>query len=375
MRPDPHKQAASRKYHNKVRSRGGSVAAAGTTTGATTAPQSGGRGEGNTRGSVRGGHGGSGGRGGYRGRGNVGKGVDNEVEDDEDENGEHAPRKSYARRKIVSNMDRYIEHDEEVTEAEELDQGIDRQTMAFREMLKDSDQKKTFDPAAYFRFKSEKEVEAQDSMGESQQTRKLLEIRLDDIESALMTLPIKERLYLQDADVKALDSDVLGKVSLSTGKPIVPKLVRGQAASDILIKPSAGPLIGMSSSLGPSPAYTHPASGISNASRHDNDLDELLDITKTYGRARPSVPTSSATPSKPFTPPSSTNSPPGPSTTGSKISLPPPLKGNKFADASGSTSAPTPAPTLARGLPPLKRGPPRSAGKKDEEWLDSVLGM
>lgn len=41
--------------------------------------------------------------------------------------------------------------------------------------------------------------------------------------------------------VGQLDRDVVGKVSLSTGKPIVPKLVRGQAASDMLIKPSASP--------------------------------------------------------------------------------------------------------------------------------------
>lgn len=104
---------------------------------------------------------------------------------------------------------------------------------------------------------------------------------MDDIEKALMTLSIKERLYLQDSDVDAvswgnlsvsmllrsmqlhvkccciyyfytskltpptspsliqLDRDVVGKVSLTTGKPIVPKLVRGQSAADILIKPSA----------------------------------------------------------------------------------------------------------------------------------------
>lgn len=66
------------------------------------------------------------------------------------------------------------------------------------------DQRKTFDPAAYFRFKAEKEVEAQDPAEESQQARKLLEIRLDDIEKALMTLSIKERLYLQDSDVRAV---------------------------------------------------------------------------------------------------------------------------------------------------------------------------
>ena len=66
------------------------------------------------------------------------------------------------------------------------------------------DQKKSFDPAAYFRFKSEKEVETQDPMEESQQARKLLEIRLDDIEKALMTLSIKDRLYLRDSDAKAV---------------------------------------------------------------------------------------------------------------------------------------------------------------------------
>jgi hypothetical protein len=66
------------------------------------------------------------------------------------------------------------------------------------------DQRKTFDPAAYFRFKSEKEVEAQDPAEESQQARKLLEIRLDDIEKVLMTLSIKERLYLRDSDVDAV---------------------------------------------------------------------------------------------------------------------------------------------------------------------------
>jgi hypothetical protein len=144
-----------------------------------------------------------------------------------------------------------------VNEEEELEQGIDRQTTAFRDMLKDSgtirllhatdgsvvtglhspavfilydifldhfllnlglsfaatfhpfviDQKKTFDPAAYFRFKSEKEVETQDALEDSQQTRKLLEVRLNDIEAALMTLSIKDRLCLRDSDVKAVSQD------------------------------------------------------------------------------------------------------------------------------------------------------------------------
>ena len=91
-----------------------------------------------------------------------------------------------------------------MTEAEELEQGIDRQTLAFKELLKDSDQKQTFDPAAYFRFKSEKEVEVQDPLENSQQARKLLEVRLNDIEEALMTLSIKDRLFLRESDARAV---------------------------------------------------------------------------------------------------------------------------------------------------------------------------
>lgn len=58
MRPDPHKQAASRKYQNNVRSRGGGTA--GATDGAKA-------GSGNHRGGGGGARGGRGGRGGYHG--------------------------------------------------------------------------------------------------------------------------------------------------------------------------------------------------------------------------------------------------------------------------------------------------------------------
>ncbi|KAG0318912.1 hypothetical protein BGZ97_003144 [Linnemannia gamsii] len=366
MRPDPHKQAASRKYHNKVKARGGG--AAGTTEGESTSTRAsrggggGGRGAGSNRGSRGGGRGGRGGRGGYHGRINA----DEEEEDGEPgEDGEYAPRKSYARRKITSNADRYIEHDEEVNEEEELEQGIDRQTTAFRDMLKDSDQKKTFDPAAYFRFKSEKEVETQDALEDSQQTRKLLEVRLNDIEAALMTLSIKDRLCLRDSDVKALDRDIVGKVSLTTGKPIVPKLVRGQVATDILIKSSAG--VGATSTTAMSTQYSKAVSGSSDASMQDDDLDELLDITKSYGRAvRPTPAPSAAVPSSTIVK-STTSATPA---SGARFSLPPLSKGAK-------TTTDTTSPPARKVLPPLKKGPPtsRPAEKKDEAWLDSVLGI
>ncbi|KAG0078139.1 hypothetical protein BGZ90_005863 [Linnemannia elongata] len=376
MRPDPHKQAASRKYHNKVKARGGG---AGGTTGGTTGGgeststpvsrggRGGGRGAG--AGSNRGSRGGGrGGRGRYRGRSNA---DEDEGEGEQDEDGEYAPRKSYARRKITSNADRYIEHDGEVNEEEELEQGIDRQTIAFREMLKDSDQKKTFDPAAYFRFKSEKEVEAQDALEDSQQARKLLEVRLNDIEAALMTLSIKDRLCLRDSDVKALDRDIVGKVSLTTGKPIVPKLVRGQVTTDILIRPSAS--ASGASTVAMSAQYSKAVSGSSDASKRgsiDDDLDELLDITKSYGRARPTLTPSSAT-----VPLSSTVKPATPTTanaSGTKFSLPPLSKGGVRTTTNDITSPPA-----RKVLPPLKKGPPssRPAEKKDEAWLDSVLGI
>ncbi|KAG0283237.1 hypothetical protein BGZ96_012398 [Linnemannia gamsii] len=367
MRPDPHKQAASRKYHNKVKARGGG--AAGTTGGeSTSTPAS--RGGGGGRGAGRGGAGsnrgsrggGGGGRGGYRGRSNA-----NEEEEDGElgEEGENAPRKSYARRKITSNADRYIEHDEEVNEEEELEQGIDRQTTAFREMLKDSDQKKTFDPAAYFRFKSEKEVETQDALEDSQQARKLLEVRLYDIEAALMTLSIKDRLCLRDSDVKALDRDIVGKVSLTTGKPIVPKLVRGQVATDILIKPSGA---GATSTTAMSAQYSKAVSGSSDASMQgsiDDDLDELLDITKSYGRAARTTPAPSAAVPSSTAVKTTTSTPPA-----TRFSLPPLSKGAK-------TTTDTVSPPARKVLPPLKKGPlsSRPVEKKDEAWLDSVLGI
>ncbi|KAF9540227.1 hypothetical protein EC957_004472 [Mortierella hygrophila] len=369
MRPDPHKQAASRKYHNKVKARGGGAVG---TTGvgeSTSTPASrggrgggGGAGAGSNRGSRGGGRGG---RGGYRGRSN---GDEDEGEGGPDEDGEYAPRKNYARRKITSNADRYVEHDEEVNEEEELEQGIDRQTIAFREMLKDSDQKKTFDPAAYFRFKSEKDVETQDALEDSQQARKLLEVRLNDIEVALMTLSIKDRLCLRNSDVKALDRDIVGKVSLTTGKPIVPKLVRGQVATDILIKPSAG--AGAASTATMSAQYSKAVSGSSDASKQgsiDDDLDELLDITKSYGRARPApTPSSAAVPLSTMVKPTAANAP------GTKFSLQPLSKGGAKTTTNDKTSPPA-----RKVLPPLKKGTPSSgpAEKKDEAWLDSVLGI
>ncbi|KAF9110869.1 hypothetical protein BGX27_005762 [Mortierella sp. AM989] len=338
MRPDPHKQAASRKYHNKVKNRGGGSTGATTDSNASSAGQRGGRG----------GRGGGRGRGVYRGRSNNGEQADEAAKDDEEDS-------------------------ESVTEAEELEQGIDRQTLAFKEMLKDTDQKKTFDPAAYFRFKSEKEVEAQDPLEESQQTRKLLEIRLDDIEKALMTIPIKDRLYLRDSDVKALDRDIIGKVSLSTGKPIVPKLVRGQATSDILIKSSTTTAGATTPSASMSATYSGavPESATSKHASMDDDLDELLDITKSYGRAKSSSSSSPAAPPKTTLTSSTasiaTRSQESLSTIGSKIRLPPLSKGNKTSDAPGNATS--------NGPSPLKKGPPRATGKKDEEWLDSVLGM
>ncbi|KAF9436509.1 hypothetical protein BGZ76_003727 [Entomortierella beljakovae] len=344
MRPDPHKQAASRKYHNKVKGRGGAVGATSDSNSSPKTPSHG-----------RGGRGGSRGRGGYRGGSN--RDEDKDAADEDDSDGE--PRKSYARRKIFSNADRYIEKDEEVTEAEELEQGIDRATLALKEMINRSDQKMTFDPAAYLQFKSEKDIESQDRLEDSQQSRKLLEIRLDDIEKALMTIPIKDRLHLRESDAKALDRDIVGKVSFSTGKPIIPKLVRGQAPSDILIKPSAttSEPIG---SLKNRSAYPNSVlrQSASNKASLDDDLDDLLDITKTYGKAqKPPATTPSPAVAKPHESSSSDLKP----------RLPPLPKGIKSTDASGNTGP--------KGLPPLKKGAPRASGKKDEEWLDSVLGL
>ncbi|KAG0088945.1 hypothetical protein BGZ92_005531 [Podila epicladia] len=224
-----------------------------------------------------------------------------------------------------------------------------------------TDQKKTFDPAAYFRFKSEKDVENQDAAEESQQARKLLEVRLDDVEKALMTLSIKDRLFLRESDAKSLDRDIVGKVSFSTGKPIVPKLVRGQAASDILIKPSGPQPTNMPAK--PPSAYSGVVTSGDNKSRQalqaslDEDLDDLLDITKSYGKAKTAP------------------APAPPTTTPTKI--PSPRTGSPLVSSTASPSTFTS--TGRKALPPLlkKKGPPRLVATddaNDEEWLDSVLG-
>ncbi|KAI9240952.1 MAG: hypothetical protein BYD32DRAFT_458356 [Podila humilis] len=374
MRPDPHKQAASRKYQHKLKNKGaaGVTAGTGSTTSTSDAPSHrggathlrGSPGRGAARGGARGG------RGGYT-RGSHGQSNNGQDDDEEDESDDGTPRKSYARRKITSNADRYAEPDVAVTEAEELEQGIDRQTMAFREMLNDADQKKTFDPAAYFRFKSEKDVENQDAAEESQQARKLLEVRLDDIEKALMTLSIKDRLFLRESDAKSLDQDIVGKVSFSTGKPIVPKLVRGQAASDILIK-SSGPQPTANTTAKPSGAYSGTVSTGDSQSKQalqaslDDDLDDLLDITKTYGKAKTAT---SPTPPLPSSTPIKLPSPPRTGISSIRSTLSP----STLTSSSTSTAGPR------KALPPLlkKKGPPRPLATddaNDEDWLDSVLG-
>lgn len=102
----------------------------------------------------------------------------------------------------------------------------------------------------------------------------------------------------------------------------------------------------------------------------DDDLDELLDITKSYGRARPTP-----TPSSAAVPLSTTVKSATPTTTnasGTKFSLSPLSKGGAKTTTNDMASPPA-----RKVLPPLKKGPPssRPAEKKDEAWLDSVLGI
>jgi len=78
MRPDPHKQAASRKYHNKVKGRGGSVA------GASGEVSAAGRG---ARGGAGAGRGRGGGRGGYKGHNQGGNSQENDDEEEDEDGG------------------------------------------------------------------------------------------------------------------------------------------------------------------------------------------------------------------------------------------------------------------------------------------------
>lgn len=102
----------------------------------------------------------------------------------------------------------------------------------------------------------------------------------------------------------------------------------------------------------------------------DDDLDELLDITKSYGRARPTpTPSSAAVPLPTTVKPATLTTA---NASGTKFSLPPLSKGGAKTTTNDMTSPPA-----RKFLPPLKKGTPpsRPAEKKDEAWLDSVLGI
>ncbi|KAF9977991.1 hypothetical protein BGZ73_004116 [Actinomortierella ambigua] len=416
MKPDRHKQAASRRYQAKVKARGGSAAAASSATGA--------------------GHGHSGPHHARTTRREPharqeGSDHDNEDDEDEDETG-YTTRKSYARRKLVSNLDRYVEETEEVNEAEELEQGIDRQTMEFEELLMDSDQKHSFNEAAYFRFKSEKlaeDLETSASTGsglasvdDNQHAQKWMQIRLDDLETSLMRLSFSERLYLSATDQAFYGYDHLddnsgvvdhagqqasgGKVSFKAGTPIVPKLVRGEAAADILIQSSGnkGDSTTKKTAAGGAASSTKPTTlaqqasapvpGIKQLSNvetrrqqakasRDQDLDELLDQSKRTVVSIRDLPR--AQPLAQSSPKPLSGSLPGSSSTGasksqSSSTLPTPSTVRKVAlpvpgKPQGATS---PSPSLPRPMSkpatlPKIPASSKSAANLDDEWLDSVL--
>lgn len=90
----------------------------------------------------------------------------------------------------------------------------------------------------------------------------------------------------------------------------------------------------------------------------DDDLDDLLDVTKSYGKAKTAA---SSTPSTSSTP--------------TKISSASRTGGTPIRS---TVSPSTLTSTGRKALPPLlkKKGPPRpvATDANDEEWLDSVLG-
>ncbi|KAG0222791.1 hypothetical protein BGW41_005855 [Actinomortierella wolfii] len=405
MRPDRHKQAASRRYQAKIKARGGANAASTSASGS--------------------GHGNARQRNDQMARREHQAG--NSVNDTESENeDEDSPRRSYGRRKIVSNLDRYVEKDEQVSETEELEQGYDRQTMALEELLLDSNQKHSFDQATYFRFKSEiaaEDFETAATSGssvtateEGQHAQKWMEIQLDDLETSLMRLPLTERLFLSEADQqlygygdssdvedRGSQEDIICKVSFNAGTPIVPKLVRGEAAEDILIQPSkkasgvpeAKPSKGARIETKPVDPAQHtpqPAPGIKQLSNvetrrqqakasKNQDLDDLLEQSKRtvvsvrdLPKAQPAAVLNSS-PKLPLTQSTSVGRGAQPSS---------PASPSSTSGTSATRSIPLPVPNkpnISSQRPATKVATPLSKPKAskvstnlDDEWLDSMLG-
>ncbi|KAJ3107139.1 hypothetical protein HDU97_004832 [Phlyctochytrium planicorne] len=138
---------------------------------------------------------------------------DEEIEDDDD-----APRRSFGKRKITSNASRYDEPEEEPLEEEEKDaQEIER----LQHLLRSGDEQK--DAATYFHFSAEKEWVEDDEDGKAASSfDDLFALDIDDLTAAIAKLPVDVRLGIDFSEFPEIIVNMV-KIVLGTQKPVTIK--------------------------------------------------------------------------------------------------------------------------------------------------------
>ncbi|CAG8733008.1 13543_t:CDS:2 [Cetraspora pellucida] len=110
----------------------------------------------------------------------------------------------------------------------------DAEILEFLQLIDDSDNK-TFDPSTYFQFKEEKEwdISSETFENETNETyQNLMNIRFDSLELSLGSVPLHERLDLDDLFLKDDDSWMM----LNLTRPIVPKTIKSVVQKSLVRK-------------------------------------------------------------------------------------------------------------------------------------------
>ncbi|KAG2177990.1 hypothetical protein INT43_003243 [Umbelopsis isabellina] len=148
------------------------------------------------------------------------------------------PTKTFSRRKIASNKDRYEEKSEQDQIIEDAELGIDRETTDLVRMLEEKEAENVGDNSTFFRFKEEQEWEEDDELQseiEQKLYHNLLALDITELEAVLSKLPYRSRLHLADSDrlvPQSLDMSVS-----KNRKPIVPGFVKNAKGLVMFKKP------------------------------------------------------------------------------------------------------------------------------------------
>ncbi|CAG8764955.1 10057_t:CDS:2, partial [Racocetra fulgida] len=112
----------------------------------------------------------------------------------------------------------------------------DTEILEFLQMIDDSDNK-NFDPSTYFQFKEEKEWDISSEAIENETNeiyKNLMNIRFDSLELSLGSVPLHERLDLDDLFLKNDDDDSWTMLNLT--RPIVPKTIKSVVQKSLVRK-------------------------------------------------------------------------------------------------------------------------------------------